>query len=403
MRRTVILAVLITAGVLVACGTAGARQELMRTDRTPTDGLPWPNTTFFEDDMESMAPGWTHGDFTATAAPHFHVDTYMAYSGTYSWWCGNFDYDADGGYGNSWDDRLNVPNTDWSGYLYPVFSFYYRNDTEPAYDFTYVQAESSGAWVNLNRGFDGVHAWGAAGFYLGNKDNPAVCRFRFLSDGAWSDADGLYLSDGGAFMCDEVQIYDYYTGTPLFFDDVESGGLCVPDIPAAAGDYWHLLDNVCKAWSGSYSWACTSVDTPGIVPGLVQNWLRTPSVDISGAISCTTDFVIQFFVATVDNDYWTEEVTVDNGASWTQLHAWWGDQCDAGYSPCDHFAGGDDITNLLPGTRLAHRWTMYTTDNGIPTNVCNCAGITIDDVEFFGVHIDPVEPTTWGHIKAIYR
>jgi hypothetical protein len=403
MRRTVILAVLIAAGVFVACGAAGARQQLMPTDRTPDLYPRWPNTQFFFDDMESMAPGWTHGDFTATAAPHFHVDTYLAYSGTYSWWCGTFDYDADGGYGNSWDDRLDVPATDWTGYLYPVLQFAYRNDTEPAYDFTYVQAESSGLWVNLNRGFDGVHAWGMAGYYLGNKDNPAVCRFRVLSDGAWSDADGLYLSDGGAFMCDEVEIFDYYTATSLFFDDVEGGGLCVPGVPPAAGDYWHLIDNVCKAWSGNYCWTCTSVDTPGFVPGLVQNWLRTPSIDINGALTCTTDFVIQFFVPTDDNDYWTEEVTIDNGASWTQLHAWWGDQCDSGYSPCDHFAGGDDITNLLPGTRLAHRWTMYTTDNGIPSDVCFCAGITIDDVEFFGVHVDPVEQTSWGYIKAIYR
>ncbi len=403
MRWTAILAVLIAAAVLVVCGTAGARLEHLSAPRTPAEYPRWPNTQYFFDDLESGAPGWTHGDFTATAAPHFHVDTYMAYAGTYSWWCGTFAYDADGGYGNSWDDRLDVPTTGWAGYVYPVLEFAYRNDTEPGYDFTYVQAESGGAWVDLNRGFDGVHPWGTTGFYLGDKDDPAVCRFRFIADGAWSDADGLYSSDGGAFMCDDVKISDYYTGTSLFFDDVESGGLCTPSIPAVAGDYWHLIDNGCKAWSGDYSWACTSVDTPGFVPPLVQNWLKTPSVDIVGAYTCTTYFVIQFFVETIDDDYWTEEVTVDNGATWTQLHAWWGDQCDSGYGPCDHFLGGDDITTLLPGTRLAHRWTMYTTDNGCGPDVCQCAGLTLDDVEFFGVHDDPVEETSWGHIKAIYR
>jgi hypothetical protein len=403
MRPTAILAVLVAAAVIAVCGTAGARLEHLSSPR-PADEYPrWPNTQFFFDDMEGGAPGWTHGDFTATATPHFHVDAYMAYAGAYSWWCGNFDYDPDGGYGNSWDDRLNVPSTPWTGYLYPVFWMAYRNDTEPGYDYTYVQAESAGVWVNLNRGFDGVHPWGTAGYYLGDKDDPAVCRVRFLSDGAWSDQDGQYESDGGAFMCDNVQIFDYYTMDVLFIDDVESGGLCSPGIPAAAGDYWHIIDNACKAWSDPHCWACTSVDTPGFVPGGVQNWLKTPSIDIAGALTCTTEFVIQFFVPTVDNDYWIEEVTVDNGASWTQLHAWWGDQCDSGYAPCDHFAGGDPITDLLPGTRLAHRWTMYSTDNGIPSDVCFCAGITIDDVEFYGVHEDPVEETTWGHIKAIYR
>ena len=402
MRRTVILAVLVAAGVLVVCGTTGARNELMMPDRTPTDHSRWPNTQYFFDDMETMAPGWTHGDFSATAVPHFHVDTYMAYAGMYSWWCGTFAYDANGGYGNSWDDRLDVPSTGWTGYLYPVFSFAYRNDSEPTYDFTWVQAESAGAWINLNRGFDGAQAWGTTGFYLGNKDDPAVCRFRFVSDGAWSDQDGND-TNGGAFMCDDIEIFDYYTMDVLFSDDVESGGLCTPSVPAAAGDYWHLISNVCKAWSGEMVWVCTQPDTPGFVPPNVQNWLKTPSIDISGALTCTTYFVIQFFVEQVDNDYWVEEVTVDNGATWTALHAWWGDQCDAGYDPCDHFLGGDDVTGLLPGTRIMHRWTMYTTDNGCGPDVCSNAGFTIDDVEFYGVDQSPVESSTWGHIKAMYR
>jgi hypothetical protein len=403
MRRTVILAVLVVAGVLLACGAAGARHQSMAPYRTPSDHARWPTTLYFFDDMESMAPGWTHGDFTATATPHFHVDSYMAYAGSYSWWCGTFAYNTSGGYGNSWDDRLSVPDTDWTTYVYPVLQFAYRGDSEPGYDFTYVQAESGGVWVNLNRGYDGPNAWGMAGYYLGDKDNPAVCRFRFLSDGAWSNEDGLYPSVGGAFMCDNIEVFDYYTSTTLFYDDVESGGLCTPGIPAAAGDYWHLIDNMCKAWSGSSCWTCTSVDTPGFVPAGVQNWVQTPSIDIHGAITCTTDFVIQFFVETIDNDYWIEEVSLDNAATWTQLHAWWGDQCDSGYSPCDHFAGGDDISSLLPGTRLLHRWTMFTTDNGCGPDVCGCAGITIDDVSFYGVDIEPVESTSWGQIKAIYR
>ena len=84
---------------------------------------------------------------------------------------------------------------------------------------------------------------------LGDKDNPAQCRFRFVSDGAWSDQDGDYPSAAGACMFDEIQIYDYVTGTVLFYDDVESGGLCVPGVPAAAGDYWHIRDIAAEAWS----------------------------------------------------------------------------------------------------------------------------------------------------------
>ena len=143
--------------------------------------------------IDSGENGWTHGDFTATATPHFHVDTYMAYAGLYSWWCGTFDYDADGGYGNSWDDRLAIPELDLTGSTYPILTFAYRYDSEPAYDFTYVQAESGGVYVNLNNGYDGVAPWtdiGIYGFVLAAYDNPLHARFRFVSDGAWPDEDG---------------------------------------------------------------------------------------------------------------------------------------------------------------------------------------------------------------------
>ena len=269
--------------------------------------------------------------------------------------------------------------------------------------FTYVDEESSGAYVHLNRGFDGTHPWGTTGFYLGNKDNPAQVRFRFVADGAWSDADGND-TDGGACHFDEIMIWDYYTGTVFFYDDVETGGLCTPTGPDAAGDYWHIIDNVCKAWSDPHCWANTQIDTNGaFVPPGVQNWLRTPTVGLSNALTCTTYFVIQFFTPTVDNDYWTETMWMDGVP--TQLHAWWGDQCDAGYGPCDHFGGiADDVTDLLPATSGYHEWVYYTTDNGAGPDICDCAGITLDDIGFFGQEEEnPVEESTWGRVKSMYR
>jgi len=394
---------IITLAVLaLIAGVASAKQTLYRPNEVEKQS----RTTvwFWFDDVESGVAGWTHGDATATAAPHFHVDPYLAYSGTYSWWCGTFAYDADGGYGNGWDDRLTIPPQDWTGYTYPVVTFAYRNDTEPGYDYTYVQAESSGAYVNLNRGFDGVHPWGGTGFYLGLMDNPAQVRFRFVADGAYSDGDGLYPSVGGACMFDEVQIYDYTTGTVLFYDDVESGGLCVPGVPAAAGDYWHIQDNPAEAWSPTHHWVNSDVASgETLVPPGVSNWLRTPTVDISSAATCTTYFVIQFFTPTVDNDYWTETMYVDGVG--TQLHAWWGDQCDSGYTSADHFGGiADDITTLLPGTLGYHEWEYHTTDNGAGPDICNHGGITLDDVGFFGDLIaTPVQESTWGRVKSLWR
>jgi hypothetical protein len=120
------------------------------TVATPTHELEGPNrlnTVFWFDDIESGVNGWTTEDFSAGAAPHFHVDTYMAYEGTYSWWCGTFDYDADGGYGNSWDDRLVIPTVDLTGATYPILTYAFRHDSETGYDYTYVQAESLGVFT----------------------------------------------------------------------------------------------------------------------------------------------------------------------------------------------------------------------------------------------------------------
>jgi hypothetical protein len=158
----------------------------------------------------------------------------MAYGGSgYSWWCGTFDYDYDGGYGDMWDDRLNLPAVDLSSALYPILTFAYRHDSERGYDNTWVEAESLGVFRSLNRGYEGVAPWtdiGMYGYVLSDYDNPFVARFRFLSDVAWSDEDGLYLSEGGAFACDNIKIYDYWTGLVSFYD---SGGAATMPIRAS--------------------------------------------------------------------------------------------------------------------------------------------------------------------------
>ena len=238
------------------------------------------------DDIEGDVSGWTTADFTAEVAPHFHVDHYMVYEGEYSWWCGSFDYDADGGYGNGWDDRLSLPPIDinptviedvsWgvikamhrgdapeSGpvrsrdLVCPMLTYVFRHDSEIGYDFTYVQVESNGVFVTLNGGYNGRQPWtdiGPSGFDLSAYDDPLNVRFRFLSDGAMSDEDGQYLSVGGGFAVDNSTIYDFSTGEVLFYDDAEFGNTsCVPGVPEAAGDFWHVIDRKCPALSDPHS------------------------------------------------------------------------------------------------------------------------------------------------------
>ena len=404
LKRTLCVLV-VTAAVLALVATATAK----RTVADYTQNVDLPNSrspiVLFFDDMESGVNGWTTADNTATATPHFHVDTYMAYEGTYSWWCGNFDYDTDGGYGNSWDDRLIIPTTDLTAATYPILTYAFRHDSEAGYDFTYVQAESGGVYVDLNRGYDGAAPWtdiGLYGFILETYDNPLNARFRFLSDGAYSDADGLYLSVGGGFMCDIVKVFDYFGGYVYFFDNADDEVNLIPGIPGSAGDYWHLIDRMCPAYSDPHSWWCGDDSDTTLTPPNLNNSLISPAVSIVGAGTCTLRMLLHAEVPTVDNDYWTEEVSVDGGGSWATTGAWWGD-----FGSCDGWGtsgiSGIDISSFLPGTEFQFKLTFYSTENGCGPSAAGGAGIMLDDTWLEDWTGSPVEEQSWGSIKAMYR
>jgi hypothetical protein len=401
---------LVSVLVILALCVVGAGAKL--NVATPSHEMANPsraNVLFFYDDMEGDVSLYATADLTATAVPHFHVDTYLAYEGSYSWWCGNFDYNASGGYGNSWDDRLVIPALDLSGASYPILTFAYRFDSEPGYDFTYVQAESMGSYVNLNNGYNGAAPWtniGVFGFVLVTYDNPLHARFRFQSDGAWSNEDGLYPSVGGAFMCDIVKVFDYFGGYVYFYDDVESGGLCIPAVPGAAGDYWHVIDRACPALSDPHSWWCGDDADTSLIPPNLQDALFSPLVDISTAAACTAHFAMHFAIPTVDNDYVSMFVTAD-GANYYGIGGWWGDfgSCD-GWGATPYNIGFDMTQFDFPGPYSygGFVWVMYTTDNGCGPGAGGDAGAMIDDIWFEGpIAGSPVEESSWGSIKAMYQ
>jgi hypothetical protein len=352
----------------------------------------------WHDDMEGDVSDWMTTDFTATVVPHFHFDAYMTYEGEYSWWCGNFDYDANGGYGNGWDDRLELPpihvnpvaveNVSWavlkalyrdepSGDLrgrardpvMPVLTFAYRHDSEIGYDYTYVQAESMGVYVNLNRGYDGAQPWtdiGPYGFELSNYDDPLQLRFRFISDGAWSDEDGLYLSVGGGFGVDNIKVYDFSTGEVLFYDTTEydSPNSSFPAVPGAAGDYWHVIDRACPAYSDPHSWWCGDDADTSFVPPNLANGLYSP-------VS---------FLGTVD------------GSNYYQVAAYWGDMeaCDGWASSA--YNTGFDIGQFGWQTCYAGMlFIMHTTDNGCGPGAAGDAGVMLDDLWICTNGADPWE------------
>ncbi len=401
--RTIIVALTI----LVLCmGVASAKTQT----EYPTDEFQGPNranVTYGYFDMSDVT-GFVTVDETATAVPHFHVDTYMAYDVNH-WWCGVLDPDfASGdGYGNGWNDLLIVPTTDVTGAAYPILTFVHYYDSEPDFDFTYVELMIGGVYVAQNAGYNGLipgGTWvdlGDYGYILEDAAPTIDARFHFISDGAWSDEDGDYDSAGGAYMVDNIKIFDFYGGFVYFLDDVESGGLCTPAVPASAGDYWHLVDDICSSVVIPSWWCGDDADTSLIPPNL-SNSVTTAGVDISYALTCTIRFAIHAEVPTIDNDYWVNSVVVD-GATYG-LSAWWGDFGQCGGFGSAGLGAGENVTSLLPGaSEMKFKITFNTTDNGCGPGAAGGAGINLDDTWFEGEPVVAVEQSSWGNIKAMYR
>ncbi|MEJ2720426.1 MAG: T9SS type A sorting domain-containing protein, partial [bacterium] len=161
--------------------------------------------------------GWTSTDMTAQVATYFPVDGpgcsgVTAVNGTKSMWCGQWastavpycGWAALPGYGNNWDQSL-ISRVGASSITFTCIW-----DSEPSYDFTYVEYYDNvgGAWVDLP-----VNA--GAGFFDGNGGpltethsftGPTDVRFHFVSDGAWSNEDGLWPTTEGSFKVDDIQL-----------------------------------------------------------------------------------------------------------------------------------------------------------------------------------------------------
>jgi hypothetical protein len=373
--------------------------------------------------MESGVNGWTHGDLTADVEPQFHIDSYQAHpDGSHSYWCGTLDPSFAGGdgYGNAWDQRLALPpihlggtsveDVSWGGIkamfrtdarperdrtqrdpTLPVLTFAYRYDSEIGYDYTWVQVESTGTWVDLNSGYSGSSGgwqdYGGNGFSLSGFGDPVRVRFRFISDGAGSDEDGLYDSTGGAFHVDNIRVYDFASGEVYFYDDCEDGvGLCEPTVPPAAGDWWHIIDRRCPALSDPHSWWCGDDSDTSLVPPGLHNELCTPLAELN-ARSCTVHFAIHFAVPTVDNDY-VEYLGTCDGEDYYSFGAYWWD-----FHGCDGWSGtaynvGFDVGQFSPSWYVesaGFKFIFHTTDNGCGPGAAGDAGVMIDDIWMEGV------------------
>lgn len=217
-------------------------------------------------DFETMDwQGWTRLDPNSQRDTFTHIDDFaglgggdygglVPLEGTKSMWCGVRADVSDPyvcgwwyppGYGNVWNQWLQSEAFFFTGLL--TFSYHGYFDSEPDYDFTYVEYDAGeDNWVRVRTWDDVVDTVDVVELLLTQASTKI--RFHFISDGAWADEDGLWSTDG-AFIVDSLTIAD--VGGTIDYENFEAGelfakseGIWQADHEEGFGLYSGLVNNL---------------------------------------------------------------------------------------------------------------------------------------------------------------
>ena len=235
----------------------------------------------FQDDVSGTLPdeeGWIGVDLTQKT-PTWHVSTYR--TGVNTAYCGDElipscgGTDPVGGYANSYFELL-----DWSGTapdpnvattLDVTGTIWY--DNEPGYDYTYFIVEETGGLMPYGQ-WNGIGTAEAIAVnvtvdpanYMGPGLDQIHIQFIGASDGAWSDVDCLWPTEGHTNL-DDISVS--FNGSQVIFDDFESGlGNWDIVLPPAVGDFskvWPRLGDV-DYCNGNLSPQFAFIDDGIVVP-----------------------------------------------------------------------------------------------------------------------------------------
>jgi len=210
--------------------------------------------------------GWTKSDETAQRGTYFHVDDFSglgggAYGnlvpleGTKSMWCGARPsttdpylcswYDAPG-YGNGWNQMLGTAPFSFVGSI--TLQYLFSNDTEPDYDFTRVEYDAGGGNWQMVAEYTGTYVDDTVSIFIPLTQARTKIRFHMTADGAWSDQDGLYNTDG-AFIVDAIRLQDAgalnnYQDMELIAVNATTAGIWIGSPENAYGSYAGLKNNL---------------------------------------------------------------------------------------------------------------------------------------------------------------
>jgi DNA-binding beta-propeller fold protein YncE len=172
-------------------------------------------------DFQSGADGWEPVDFTATENHWNRADYNDGVTTRGVMWCGTYEnLVTPPGYGNSWVTTLtkSFPNGAFS------IEYSIQYDTEPSYDFVCLQASSDNFASDIQtiRCFDGRNSAFETFADVIPIAGPVSIRFKFTSDGAWSDQDGIWDTDG-ACRLDYVNVVTGAGTDVATFDNGDDG------------------------------------------------------------------------------------------------------------------------------------------------------------------------------------
>ena len=201
---------------------------------------------------------WEAIDFTApNAIDPWHVSDEYVLEGSYSMVCGQ-DIEVPGGlefgYGNNWRTALIFSHTVDSPSVASDLRVAgtLRIDTEPTYDFVYLQVARADGWTNI----DSEAVWDGARVYnfdfstvvypddyTGSSGDEIEIRFYFEADGAASDEDGDYDSDGAVWLDNILVEVDSAQADYENFEDGMAQNWTAESVPSV-GNFAALYSNL---------------------------------------------------------------------------------------------------------------------------------------------------------------
>jgi hypothetical protein len=282
-------------------------EQVTASDTCGTNS-PWDTRCFTHVDVRTL-PSQTginfwHLDGLRTSADGSRPGP--GYTGSYALWCGSDSLWIDGnpvecgiwasgkypGYGNMWNCNVQLELSGFSGASACTLAFDPRYDTECKYDYFYVDYYDGSAWQELaifngasnttltecgtpGGGSPDYFGFGDTGqpnscgwvtrtvggqpaffheFAASEVSSPPKFRWRFYSDGAWSDADGRGDTDGACFIDNVTFQGSGQTFVEDFehndYDTLAAHGWTFPN-PDPVAQCWHQIHDVDPPYEGN--------------------------------------------------------------------------------------------------------------------------------------------------------